>query len=446
MDPLAVPVRVTIGVAGSGDPAPVLGRLDGILAHTPHTFQALSAGAAPAGFSEWRGVSSPRALVEGCDLLIAFSDGDPAVLAAARAAGRTIYLVAADGGVAAEPRADRLLDSLRALDAYNAEWVDAGRIARGTAARVDFFRTHLRAAGLDPALLDPVAGSLLPYYVRTRLLADRYGLLHLGAGTAVYALSAAAIAVVTVQALLLPDLLSLVWIEVGAIAAVLLLLIAARTLDWHRKWLDYRFLAERVRSAIFLCFVCIRCEIPGARQGVAPSHHYDDWMSRTFEGLLGVRPIEYCSLAMPMEPIKHFLIEAWISRQIDWYAETARKNRRRYEGLLHAGEFFFIATLIAAAAHVTGVFHGGGALLAAATIVLPAVAATLSAIRIQREYRHNAERAAAMLRHLSSISLRIREAGTMDDLCDLLEEANEVMLREQQEWRVVFRFRELEGV
>jgi len=439
VDPLAVPIRVAVGVAGTGDPAPVLGRLDGILAHTPHTFEAVSAGAGPAGFSA-------GALVEGCDLLVAFPDAGAAVLAAARAAGRTIYLVAADGAVTAELRADRILDTLRFLDAYNAEHLDAARIRRETATREKLLRTRLHIAGLDPPLLEPVAASLLPYYVRTRILADRYGTLHLWAGTAVYALSAAAIAVVTVQALLMPAFTSLVWIEVGAIAAVLLLLIAARTMDWHRKWLDYRFLAERIRSAIFLCFVCIRCEVPGARQGIALSHHYDDWMSRAFEGLLEVRPIEYCSLALPIEPLKHFLIEAWISRQIDWYAATARKNRRHYETLLHAGEFFFIATLIAAAAHASGVVLLGEALLAAATIVLPAVAASLSAIRVQREYRHNAERAAGMLRHLSSISLRIREAGTMDELCDLLEEANEVMLREQQEWRVVFRFRELEGV
>lgn len=409
MDPLALQIDLAVGTAGTGDPAGVTGRIDAVLAHTPHTLAI-------------RAVSVEE--VDGCDLVVVFPDAPAGLIAAARFSGIPVFRVMGGGGVVEGHGAGGFLATLRSLDAYNAERVDAKRIGRQVDERTAALQAELRAAGLDAALLEPVAASLLPHYVRTRILADRYGLLHLGAGTAVYALSA-----VTVQALLLPDLLSLIWVEVGAIAAILLLLIAARTLDWHRKWLDYRFLAERIRSAIFLCFVCVRCSVPGNYPGITLTHHADDWMSRAFEGLLDVRPLEYCSLAIPLEPLKHFLLSTWIDRQIDFYAATERHNRRWYDLLLHAGEFFFIATLIAAAA-----------------IVLPAVAASLSAIRVQREYRHNAERAAAMLHHLSSITLRIRRAERMDELCDLLEEANEVMLREQQEWRVVFRFRELEGV
>lgn len=409
MDPLALQIDLAVGTAGTGDPAGVIGRIDAVLAHAPHTLAI-------------RAVSVEE--VDGCDLVVVFPDAPAGLIAAARFSGIPVFRVMGGGGVVEGHGAGGFLATLRSLDAYNAERVDAKRIGRQVDERTAALQAELRAAGLDAALLEPVAASLLPHYVRTRILADRYGLLHLGAGTAVYALSA-----VTVQALLLPDLLSLIWVEVGAIAAILLLLIAARTLDWHRKWLDYRFLAERIRSAIFLCFVCVRCSVPGNHPGITLTHHADDWMSRAFEGLLDVRPLEYCSLATPLEPLKHFLLSTWIDRQIDFYAATERHNRRWYDLLLHAGEFFFIATLIAAAA-----------------IVLPAVAASLSAIRVQREYRHNAERAAAMLHHLSSITLRIRRAERMDELCDLLEEANEVMLREQQEWRVVFRFRELEGV
>jgi len=431
VDPLALQIDVAVGTAGTGDPAGVIGRIDAVLAHTPHTLAI-------------RAVSVEE--VDGCDLVVVFPDAPAGLIAAARFSGIPVFRVMGGGGVVEGHGAEGFLATLRSLDAYNAERVDAKRIGRQVDERTAALQAQLRAAGLDAALLEPVAASLLPHYVRTRILADRYGLLHLGAGTAVYALSAVAIAAVTVQALLLPDLLSLIWVEVGAIAAILLLLIAARTLDWHRKWLDYRFLAERIRSAIFLCFVCVRCSVPGTHPGITLTHHADDWMSRAFEGLLDVRPLEYCSLAIPLEPLKHFLLSTWIDRQIDFYAATERHNRRWYDLLLHAGEFFFIATLIAAAAHASGAVHHDGALLAAATIVLPAVAASLSAIRVQREYRHNAERAAAMLHHLSSITLRIRRAERMDELCDLLEEANEVMLREQQEWRVVFRFRELEGV
>lgn len=437
MDEYAIPLTVRIGVAGEGDPAPVLAYLDRILARTPHTYLAVTVGEDVPGIADLQTVATVAEVVEDCDILIAFDDE---ARAAARAARRTLFSLSPAGAVTVEHHADRVLETFRAFDAYNGERVDPGVIAAGVAGREEAYRAALRGAGLDPALLDPVAVSLLPYYVRTRILADRYARRHLTAGSAVYALSSASIVLAAVQALLLPAWSALVWLEVAAIACVLVLLIAARTFDWHRRWLDYRFLAERIRSAIFLCFVCVRCELPDSSPFTL-SPHTDDWLSRAFESLIEVRPLEYCSLAMPFEPLKTFLLEAWLARQVDWYAETARKNRRRYEDLLYAGEVFFIATLIAAAAHASGVGHP---VTTALTIALPAVAAGLAAVRTQREYRPTAERASRMLRHLSTLSLRIRRAEDMPTLCTLLCEANEVMLREQQEWRVAFRFRELE--
>lgn len=34
----------------------------------------------------------------------------------------------------------------------------------------------------------------------------------------------------------------------------------------------------------------------------------------------------------------------------------------------------------------------------------------------------------------------------MKDLCEFLEEMNEVTLREQQDWRIIFRFRQVEAM
>ncbi len=68
----------------------------------------------------------------------------------------------------------------------------------------------------------------------------------------------------------------------------------------------------------------------------------------------------------------------------------------------------------------------------------------LQAIRVQREYLRNSERYAHLVRHLSTLSSRIKRAEDMDELIDLLKEANEITLREQQDWRIMFLFRDLE--
>jgi hypothetical protein len=82
--------------------------------------------------------------------------------------------------------------------------------------------------------------------------------------------------------------------------------------------------------------------------------------------------------------------------------------------------------------------------IAALTIIFPAAAGAIGAIRIKKEYLRNSERYAHMVRHLSVIGSQIKRAEDPPTLIKVLREANEITLREQQDWRVVFRFREIE--
>jgi hypothetical protein len=50
-----------------------------------------------------------------------------------------------------------------------------------------------------------------------------------------------------------------------------------------------------------------------------------------------------------------------------------------------------------------------------------------------------------MARHLTTVSNQIERAPDLAALTGLVEEANEVMLRENQDWRVVVLFQKLEA-
>ena len=78
-------------------------------------------------------------------------------------------------------------------------------------------------------------------------------------------------------------------------------------------------------------------------------------------------------------------------------------------------------------------------------IIFPAVGASLAGIRIHQEYQKNAERYRHMEQHLSSISKKIEDAKNMETLTELLEAANEMMLPETQDWRIVLLFQKLEA-
>ena len=101
----------------------------------------------------------------------------------------------------------------------------------------------------------------------------------------------------------------------------------------------------------------------------------------------------------------------------------------------------FGLTICAALLHVTNV---GPELLettfAFTAIIFPAVAASIAAIRTHRDYLRNSMRSAEMARHLRELKAKITLAPDYNSFLGLLREAEETMLHENEDWRVVVRF------
>lgn len=239
-----------------------------------------------------------------------------------------------------------------------------------------------------------------------------------------------------------------VWLEVFEISLIILLMYASRHGGYHRRWIDYNFLAERLRAAFFLC---IQCEKPDAPPHMSLAHRPNDWMVMAFEEIMATRPPLFCRLDTPYVPIKIFFRSAWITNRLRYYERAGDAARRRFTLLIRAGVVIFSITLILAVLHATGIGHWETdysfripMLLAFFTISLPAVGSAIAALRLQREYLRNAERYVHIVRHITAIRNQIQHAMNMKDLCEYLEEMNEVTLREQQDWRIIFRFRQVE--
>lgn len=402
-----------------------------------------------------------RKIVQSCDVLVAIWDGESSarrggtgeMVKYARVVGRSVFWIHLHTGKIIEERhGDGVFESLEYLDGFNREEIDVQILKNSCVERFERFSQKARMWGLDPEILHPLGETLLPHFVMVHLLKRRYERLYTWAGAAVYGLAAAAVATVTIQALFFPQFPEIVWLEVAEIGAILVLLMLSRIGDWHRKWIDYRFLSERLRTALFLSVFCVPVERPALPPHLSLSHTPNDWLNTAFEEILEKRPLEYCTIDFPFEPLKNFLISAWIDEQISFYAKNSAWNRNRFTLLSEAGDGLFTLTLILAAIHAMGLVEEGflidsidtSALLASLTIILPAIAGSLGAIRIKREYMRNSERYAHMVRHLSIIGNQIKRSGSHAELIRTLREANEVTLREQQDWRVVFRFREIE--
>jgi hypothetical protein len=136
--------------------------------------------------------------------------------------------------------------------------------------------------------------------------------------------------------------------------------------------------------------------------------------------------------------LRSFILDAWIEEQIRYHQGTDKRQRRRYLGLSRTGNVLFGLTFAAAVFHFIGL--GGdltGRILLFLAIVSPAVAASMSAVR-------NAQRSQEMARHLEELAERMREAEDLNSFLPLVQEAEEIMLQENADWRVVVRFHELE--
>lgn len=169
----------------------------------------------------------------------------------------------------------------------------------------------------------------MPHFVRAHRLSSRYQDLYKSAGNLVFALSALAVLTITVQTLFFPSATWLIWLEVIEIAVILALLVSSRLGEWHRKWIDYRFLAERTRAAFFLCIICIHCEKPPESAYINLGHRENDWMDIAFEGILRMRPMEFCRLDIPFLPLKNFLLDAWVDNRLAYYSRSSEKNSTR---------------------------------------------------------------------------------------------------------------------
>jgi hypothetical protein len=396
-----------------------------------------------------------RYVVDNCDILIAIWDGQ---LAAGR--GGTAEIVAyarrkmcplfwintgEDAKVAFEPGRDLSPRPYQDLDRYNSEPVDNRRIEEKAEGRHRFLLEQAGRAQLPRDRLRAIRGLVLPHYSRADILALRYQYLYFKAGSLVYILAAAAVAVAAFQALFLQDWPRIALIEVVFILAVLAVVWLGNRRKWHSKWIDYRFLAERFRSAQFMALANVDVAALRPPRHLSLSYSSQDWMVSAFSSMWRQLPRPHGFEPSEFEGLKKFTISAWIDDQILYHEKTSGRHGRRHQRMTLSGNILFGLTFVAAALHAlhlgAGVFDRIFLLMA---IVLPAVASALSAIRTHREYLRNAKRSHEMVRHLEEIREQMKAAQDLESFLPLVREAEETMLHENENWRIVVRFHELE--
>lgn len=341
------------------------------------------------------------------------------------------------------------------------QFLNDGRLSKtvydaSIAACVNDLRSLARKTTLPFSRLTPVIEHLVPPYVRANRLAEYYQKRHVYASLAIHILAAVAVTIVVLQVTYYPRIHEIIAFEVIAMLAVLAALKICQQMSWHEKWIDYRFLAEQFRTAMYTVMVQDSSETGSIHQiQTLPFYNKPkSWLNFMITGQVK-KVISDNGLSDNFEAVKSFIAQGWIGDQINWHRTNAEKKKRAEHRLHNTVVVLFCITFAMALLHWSNILHNVhgsellyfiGKLSTFLAITLPAWGAAIHAIGKQMEYDRIAERSARMASSLERLKQDAMDCRTYEDLKHIVRQAVQTVSLETFEWRALISFNSSELV
>lgn len=357
---------------------------------------------------------------------------------------RPVILIAPDG-ISAERGHGLNADAIEGLEAFNSFRISPNeQKAYIENAYGELFEN---TAGIEESSKQLVRKYLLPFYARASMIAKKNQTIYQRAGLLVYSFSAMAVGAVALGTLVHKLSPWAFGLEFLLLLTILVTVFWANRKRRHRKWIENRFLTERLRAARFLA----ACETEVTPIKVPPylgtKGQSDDWMLMVFDEIWQRLPaLRGCSVGQ-IENLKNFIRVCWLEDQIKYHEKKTRDAHRLSHLLEWSGIVIFSLALLAAALHlIFYLLHHEWleAPLTFAAIVLPAVGAAIGGIRAHREYSRISKRSENLVQNMAQLKERIENVTEPDEFETFLREIEETMLVETQDWLMLMRFAKLE--
>ena len=322
-----------------------------------------------------------------------------------------------------------------------------------------FGKAAWRQGGIDEDIAREFGGNdhrvpdLELAYGWSNFLAIRYAQKFRSGHVTNYALSALAV-LLALGGLLVPGAkVYLVMVELGVIGLLFYNTRAGRREDWHRKWLQYRHLAESLRTMPYL-----------KRTGLAGPPFRSDFVRGPLHREAGTDWTRWYAAAVWRQlrgpvgnvtpaGIKKLAQEA-VDQQVVPQAEYHEVNAHRMEHLDHGlhlvGTALLWSVITAGLLFVVGYYtlHDLVAenvgLFVFVTAGFPALGAAVFGMRGHGEHLLTASRSARTSRALEAEAARLRAVSDLETLAIELERTTETMLADLNEWTLAYRERSLE--
>ncbi|WP_265570779.1 hypothetical protein [Sphingomicrobium nitratireducens] len=290
-------------------------------------------------------------------------------------------------------------------------------------------------------------------YGWSNFLAIRYAQFFRSGHVTNYALSALAVFIALTGLIFPAAKLYLVVAELSTIGLIYLNTGSGKDGDWHRRWLQYRHLAETLRPLVYL-----------KRTGVAGPPFRSDYIKGPLHREAGADWTRWYASAIWREmtsptgetgpetirKLADHVIEEQVKPQAAYHRVNAERMHHLDHKLHEVGNFLMGAVIAACFLFIVGYFIDAHAVkkvtnyFVLITAGLPAAGAAVFGLRGHGEHLLASSRSANSANALDRNARRLAELDEIDKLARELERTAAIMLSDLNEWTTSYREKSLE--
>ena len=300
-----------------------------------------------------------------------------------------------------------------------------------------------------PGAREPLARA----YGWANFLGVRYAQLFRSGHVTNYFLSTLAVILALVGLLLPKAKVLLVLAELTTIGLLYLNTQSGRNGEWHRRWLQYRHLAESLRPLIYLKRTGIistpfRTDIVrgpmGRETGADWTHWYAAAIWRQMDSPRGVLDHDL------IRELSEAVVREQIAPQANYHHTNAKRMHKLDHRLHEIGNFLMGAVIASCVLYVAGYFvlHewvvGMTNIFIVLTAGLPAIGAAVFGLRGHGEHLLTASRSKQTALSLEKNAARLVKTTRLEPVASELQSTAAIMLADLNEWTLAYRERALE--
>jgi hypothetical protein len=217
--------------------------------------------------------------------------------------------------------------------------------------------------------------------------------------------------------------------------------------QWHRRWLDYRQLAERLRPMRSLKLLGIAApDPPGTSTNPVP-RRWIDWYASGIWRAMGC--IAGSLDGDRAAKLARAIGEYEIAPQVGYHERNSAQIHKLDHRLGVIALALFVATVMVSLVTVVGLavdsawVNAYGNWLTLVSAGFPALATAIFGIRFQGDFGGDAIRSKSAANALRTIDEELQDGVLLPRAADLVEEAARLMLGHLDEWRLINQQRDL---